>query len=96
MTTIARSARRMGACACAIRRASEVREKRSRASPDAYKRRASVGGKRTVWLRADDAARLGVRLGCAMASFSRLSGGCALELMQSPSSSCWLFRACDF
>ena len=73
MTTIARSARKeKGACASAIWRATEVREKRSRASPDVYKRRASKGGKLTVWLKADDAARLEVRLGCAMACSSRL------------------------
>ena len=57
-----------GVRADAIWRATAVRENKSRASPEAYRRRGSGSGKRTVWLRAGDAVRLGVRLADAGAS----------------------------
>ena len=48
-----------GVRAAAIWRATAVRENKSRALPEAYRRRGSGSGKCTVWSSGGDAARLG-------------------------------------
>ena len=76
----------------AIWRATAVKENKSRASPEAYRRRGSGSGKRTVLSSRGDAARLGWWL--ADASSSRLQWRLRIAVDADAMLRCRLLRAC--